>query len=517
MVQSRTSKSIKNSIVALTFYFVGLVLQFFSRKVFLDYLGPEILGLNTTATNLLQFLNIAELGISSAISFTLYKPIYEKDTNTINEIVSLQGWLYRNIALIIIAGAIILMCFFPWIFSKTTLPLWYAYASFGVLLFSSLLSYFVNYKQIVLSADQLDYKIQYSYQSIKNLKLLAQILALYYLNNPYHWWLTLEAIFAIIGTVSLDKTTKRTYPFLKPNLSIGKQLQLKYPEVGTKIKQVFFHKIGHFALTQTSPIIIYAFTSLTSVALYGNYILIINGVTVLMNAIFNSMNAGIGNLVAEGNKERSFNIFKEVFSIRFIFVCTICFGVYKLTPDFISLWIGKEYLLDNIALTLLVLSLYINISRSTVDAFISAYGLFGDIFSPIIEACINIGLSILLGYFFGLNGILLGVFISTFVVIFIWKPYWLFTRGFKSSIKKYVYLYLYHIICGIGVWFIAVYLLNMLCLPPSNSFVNFIITAFIHCIVYFSLISSIIVASNIRVRRRLYSITMMLVQKSKTK
>mgnify|MGYP007126200310 CR=1 FL=1 len=133
---SRTSKSIKNSLFALVFYFINLILQFFSRKIFLDYLGAEVLGLNTTATNLLQFLNLAELGIGSAIACTLYKPLYEKDQATINEIVSLQGWLYQRIAWIVIAGSIVLMAFFPWIFAKMPLPLWYAYASFGVLLVS---------------------------------------------------------------------------------------------------------------------------------------------------------------------------------------------------------------------------------------------------------------------------------------------------------------------------------------------------------------------------------------------
>ena len=112
---SRTAESFKNSIVALGFYFLNLVLQFFSRKIFLDHLGTEVLGLNTTATNLLQFLNLAELGIGSAIACTLYKPLFEKDTETINEIISLQGWMYRRIAWVVIIGATVLMCFFPWI------------------------------------------------------------------------------------------------------------------------------------------------------------------------------------------------------------------------------------------------------------------------------------------------------------------------------------------------------------------------------------------------------------------
>ena len=203
---SRTSKSIKNSLVALAFYFINLLLQFFSRKVFLDYLGAEILGLNTTATNLLQFLNLAELGIGPAIACTLYKPLLERDTTTINEIVSLQGWLYRRIAWIVIAGSLMLTAFFPLIFAKMPLPLWYAYASFGVLLVSALLSYFVNYKQIVLSADQKEYKIRYSYKAAMLVKILCQLLAIEYLSDGYIWWLILEVVFAIIASVVLEHT-----------------------------------------------------------------------------------------------------------------------------------------------------------------------------------------------------------------------------------------------------------------------------------------------------------------------
>lgn len=150
---SRTSKSIRNSKVALIYTFFNSILSFFSRKIFLDHLGTEILGLNTTAVNILQFLNLAELGIGTAVTFTIYKPLFEKDYESVNEIVSVQGWLYRRIAWWMIGGALVAMCLFPFIFNKMELPLWYAYASFGVLLVSSLLGYFVNYKQIILSAD----------------------------------------------------------------------------------------------------------------------------------------------------------------------------------------------------------------------------------------------------------------------------------------------------------------------------------------------------------------------------
>ena len=199
---SRTAKSIKNAKVALIFYFINLVLQFFSRKVFLDYLGAEVLGLNTTAQNLLGFLNLAELGIGSAISYALYKPLFQRDVKVINEIVSVQGWLYRRVAVVVIIAACVLMCFFPFIFEKAKVPLWYTYASFSVLLFSALLGYIFNYKQIVLTADQKEYKITLNIQGIKVIKVLVQIAAITYLADGYVYWLVLEFVMAIV-TLSL--------------------------------------------------------------------------------------------------------------------------------------------------------------------------------------------------------------------------------------------------------------------------------------------------------------------------
>ena len=473
--QSRTAKSIKNSSVALIFYFINLILQFFSRKIFLDHLGTDVLGLNTTATNLLQFLNLAELGIGSAIACTLYKPLLERDATAVNEIVSLQGWMYRRIAWVVIGGSAVLMCFFPWIFAKMTLPMWYAYASFGVLLVSALLSYFVNYKEIVLSADQKEYKIQYSYKTAMLVKIVCQILAIKYLDNGYVWWLVLELVFAIIASVALNTTIRKTYPDLHTDLTRGKQLSCKYPEIITKIKQLFFHKIGSFALTQTSPIIVYAYASLTLVALYGNYMLIITGISALMGAVFNSMNAGVGNLVAEGNKSRILEVFEELFSVRFLLSCTVCFGVYTLTPAFITLWVGAEYVLDDLTLFLLVATLYINLIRLTVDAYINAYGLFGDIWAPIIEASINIGMSVLLGYFWGLHGILAGVLISLVLVIFLWKPYYLFRKGLKAKLHLYAVMHAKHLAIAALGFVIVSTIFNHISLDPTTNFGSLIV------------------------------------------
>ena len=162
MFVNRTKQSIRNIRVSLCFSILILVLRFFSRKVFIDHIGIEVLGLNTALTSLLNLLNLTELGIGSAVSYFLYIPLAQSDCKTVNEIVSLQGWLYKRVTYVILVGSIVLMSFFPWIFSQMKLPLWYAYGSFGVLLIGAILGYIINYAQILLSADQQIYKITYN-------------------------------------------------------------------------------------------------------------------------------------------------------------------------------------------------------------------------------------------------------------------------------------------------------------------------------------------------------------------
>lgn len=471
---SRTAKSLQNVKVAFAFYLINLILQFFSRKIFLDYLGSEVLGLNTTAQNLLGFLNLAELGIGSAVAYNLYKPLFDNNRQAINDIVSIQGWLYRRIAYIVIAGSVILMCFFPWIFAKAQVPLWYTYGSFIALLASALLGYFVNYRQIVLSADQKEYKITFSIQGVKVIKVLLQMLAIWQLTNGYVYWMLLEVIMAVVTSFVLDKAIRKEYPWLNPQISQGPALQRQYPEIIRKTKQVFFHKIGGFVLSQTSPLIIYAYASLTLVAVYGNYMLIVTGVTALMNALLNSINAGIGNLVAEGNKQRIKKVYWEITLLRIWVASIICFGMLMLGDSFITLWVGKEYILPHTVFVILIINTFINLTR-TNDSFIAAYGIFQDIWAPVVEATLNLGCSIFLGHFFGLEGILGGILISLLLVICSWKPYFLYRYGFKEPIVEYIKRYVKYIAIIVLLFIACSEISNYCFITPASSYVQWIV------------------------------------------
>lgn len=477
--ESRTSKSLKNAQVALIFYFLQLVLGFFSRKAFFDYLGSEILGLNTTASNLLGFLNLAELGVSAAVGYFLYQPLYNKDYATLNKLVSLQGWIYRRIAFILIGASAILMCFFPWIFAKSPLPIWYAYLTFGVLLFGSLLGYFMNYRQIILYADQKGYKIQECIQGCIIFKTILQILAITFLPFPFFSWLILDFAGSIATAIILNYILKKNYPWLQTRISEGKIYLKEYPEVLKKTSQVFFHRIGEVILNQSSPLIIYGFTSLTTVALYGNYILIVSKVSSLLGSVFSSTGAAIGNLVASKNNTHIIKVFWELYDSRMCISTISLLCLYHLTNPFITIWLGKEYCLNNTFLILYIILNSISMTRTTVDNYQNAYGLYKDIWAPLAEAGLNICFSILLGYYWGLNGIIIGILISQIVMISIWKPFFLFRDGFHIHAKKYFIPSLYRYLVATFLFVLSHYAFYPLHLELIKSVKDFIIATLI--------------------------------------
>lgn len=470
---SRTSSTFRNIRVRTCFILIELVIKFFSRKIFINYLGAEIIGLNTTAFNLLEFLNLAELGVGSAVAFSLYKPALNGDTESINEIITFQSLIYRKIALAIIFGAVILMGFFPLIFEKMQLPLWYAYAVFAVFLFNSLLSYFFNYKQVIHSVHLQEYKIDFSITTINIIKLIIQAIAVYYLPEPYIWWLILELIFGILASYSLHRVTKKSHPYLKSVKKNLDELRSKYADMETRIRQLFFHKIGTFALGQTTSLIIFAFISLGEVTVYGNYLIVTNSLSRIFNTAHNGIFPGIGNLVAEGNRDKIISVFHEIFVLRITIAVIVTFIFHTLVQHFIINWIGAEYILDDVSVLLISILLFIQLQRMAVDCFINAYGLFSDIWAPAVEAVVNISASIIGGFIWGINGILAGCLAGTFFIILLWKPYYLFHRGLNVTVTNYYASWGKNLFAAFLSICTALYLIHLCSIDPDISWLSF--------------------------------------------
>ena len=428
-MSERVQKSLLNAEINLLFYFLSLFFAFFSRKIFLDNLGTEFIGLTGTLNNILGYLNLTELGISASIGYFLFKPLQSGNRQEICEILSLLGYLYKWIGGIIFLGAFIVSLFFPLMFEKAELSLYIIYFAFYSFLGSSLTGYFINYRQILLSADQKNYLVAVYYQSANLFKLGLQIYMAYYYKNLYVW-VAVEFLFAVIGCVILNWKINKEYPWLVVDKKQGKKYLKNYPEIITKTKQVFIHKIKDFVLIRSDELFVFIFVSLKMVAFYGNYLLIIAKIDLLFNSALDSVRASVGNLVAEGNKQNTMKVFWELMAIRHFLAGFLCFSLYLFIEPFISLWLGRDYILSHNILILLVIYIYISNTRKAVDIYNHAYGLYADTWSAWVELFVNIGITIYFGIRYGIIGILMGKIISIGIIAVFWKPYYLFNKGF---------------------------------------------------------------------------------------
>ena len=467
-MSGRVHKSILNAEVNLIFYFVTLSLAFFSRKIFLDCLGTEFIGLTGTLGNILGYLNLAELGITASIGFFLFKPLQINNRQEIQNILSLLGYIYNWIGAFILIGGILVSFFFPLIFSKTDLGLNIIYFAYYSFLGSSLIGYFINYRQILLSADQKNYLVAIYFQSSSILKTILQLFLAYTFQNLYIW-VGVEFFFGIIGCIILNWKINKEYPWLLVNKSRGKSLFKQYPEIITKTKQVFVHRIKDFVLVKSDELFIFLFVSLEMVAYYGNYMIIISKFISLFNSITGSVGASIGNLVAEGDKTKMIKIFWEYTTILHTIAATICFSLYAFIEPFIYHWLGYEYIMDHRILIMLMFYLYISNSRGSVDAFNYAHGLYADVWSAWAELIINVSITIIGGLKWGIIGILLGKITSLIIIVVLWKPYYLFSSGFKESVS----IYWKGVIRNYGIstfaFFISIYAIQFIPINPYLS------------------------------------------------
>ena len=470
-MSERVHKTVLNAKVNLLFYFLTLVISFFSRKIFLDFLGAEFIGLVGTLGNILGYLNLAEFGILNCISFLLFKPLQTNNRQEINEILSVLGYLYAWIGGIILTGGILVSVFFPIIFTDTEFSFGIIYFSFYSLLFSSLIGYFINYRQIILTADQKNYLVAVYLQSVSILKIILQIALAYYYRNLY-LWVGIEFLFSIVGCIILNWKIDKEYPWLKTKISEGKKLLAKYPAIITNTKQIFIHKMKEFLLTKSDELFVFVFVSLKMVAYYGNYLLIVTKLTTLFTSVAGGVDASIGNLVAENNKSNTMKIFWEYMTIQHTVTAILCFSIYSFMEPFISIWLGPEYVMDHFILILLVIYVYITNSRSPIDNFNHAYGHYADVWAAWFELIVNISITIIAGLKWGIIGMLLGKISSIIFIVVFWKPYYLFSSGFKVPIADYWKSAAKNYLISLCSILLVVYLLQFINIDPYYNFIS---------------------------------------------
>ena len=448
--KSRQLNSIINSSIGMISQVVIMLGQFILQTVFIKTLGAEYLGLNGLFSNILQFLSLAELGIGTAITFTLFKPIAEKDSDQIVLIMRLYKNIYISIGLIVLTGGLILSLFVnDFVSTGTTIDS--VQVLFILYLLNSVVSYFFAYRRTLLIADQKSYVDTSNQALFRVLQVVLQILFLSITHN-YVVYLVIQIILTLASNFSIYVKTNRLYPFLKNNDVYGAVPQEIVMHLKKNVVGAMSSKIGSVVMYGTDNILLSKFIGLNTVGVYTNYMLVVNSLNGLAMQVFNPVAASIANFVnGESDKDLNRILFLYMYVVNFI-VLFISFELSMLLTPFIHFWIGGRYVFDQITVNLLLINWMVNTMRITIQSFMNAFGTYWEVrWKSIIESLVNlvVGIILITTTNLGVNAVIIGSLSSNILINAWYEPLILFTKVPELKSSRYVLNYLGYITVGI--------------------------------------------------------------------
>ncbi len=435
---SRIEQVAKNAKFAAAGQMILILANFIVRKVFVVTLGQEYLGLSGLFTDILSMLSLAELGFGTSVVFSLYKPLAMGDQEKIKSLMKVFRIAYQWVGIFVLTAGIAMTPFLDIFVKKMpeTIPETHIRLIYVINVVNSAASYFFIYKASLLFADQKKY-IEIGITVA--IKLAASILqaGVLLLTRNYFFYLAIMVAATFGQNLAVSRQVDRMYPFLK-----GKDVQKLDGEDKQILKKNVvanvFHKIGYVAVFSTDSILMARFVSVAMVGVYSNYMMIRKALINVIDLLFVSLSASMGNLNASETNEKKYEAYSHIYFLSAWLFGWICICLLLLYDPFIALWLGVEYLLPAPAVFLVVVNFYMYCMRMPVNNTKEAMGLFwNDRYKPILETLVNLGSSILLGRIMGITGILLGTFISTVTIPFVVEPYILYRYGLKRKPYQY--------------------------------------------------------------------------------
>lgn len=463
----RRVNSARNASTVLLISLVTLVTSFVNRTVFVRCLSAEYIGLGGLLGNLLGLLSLAELGIGSAIHFALYRSLGQSDIEKAKSLMAVYRRLYRWVGFSILGIGVLLTPILPRLIKELpeTISISEINLYYWMYLGSASLSYFFSYKRALIICDQREY-ISTLTGGLFHVVAVALQASVLLLTHSYIAYLAISLLLTLAENLTISSIANRLYPFLREKTVADLSTQ-ELQTLRRNISAQFLHRVGGIVVFSSDNIIISKFVGLMEAGLYSNYTLILTSVNGILNRMISAVTASVGNLMAGSDDSHSESVFYHVLFLNawlygFASVCLLC-----LFQPFIRLWLGEDYLLTDMTVAMIVASFYINGIRLTLLIFKDASGIFTqDRYKPLVEAAVNILISIPLAIRYGVMGVLLGTVISTLTVAFWYEAYVFFRVRYGKGLGRYLFCQFEYL----AITFLAVLLCRALCtVVPSDT------------------------------------------------
>ena len=433
--RGRIENSIRNSLSGIIVQACSILMGFATRTVFIKHLSLEYLGVNGLFSNILTMLSLAEMGVGSAITYSMYKPVAERDEIKIAQLMNLYRTAYQVIGTLIAVSGLCIVPFLS-LFIKEKPNIDNLEVIYLLFLGNTVASYFFAYKQSVLNTDQMARVIHYFSLAFQVLRYTSQIIVVI-LFKDFILYLVVQIACTLFENCAISFYVDRRYPFLKQYRDQRVDDSEK-KTIFENIKALVVYKIGSTALDGTDNIIISAFDGIIKIGLLSNYGLITGSLQTFLYRVSNGLTGSVGNYIAKENEGNHEQLLQNITFVYFILYGAMFVGCIGVLNPFMSVWVGEKCVLSFDIVFIHCLNIYIYGMMNSVWTFRATMGLFiYGRWRPLVSAVINIIVSILLAKRIGLLGVLLGTTITRLVTNTWFDPYIVYKYGLKKSPISY--------------------------------------------------------------------------------
>lgn len=430
----RTKNSIRNISWGIIEKIISIILGFIIRTILIKFLGAEYLGLNSLFGSILQVLNLAELGFGTAIVFSMYKPVAEKNRAKICALMNLYKKVYRIVGLIVAILGLLILPFLDKIINGNPPDGINIYVLYLIYLFGTVSSYWLfAYKNVLLTAHQRN-DVFSNINSILNIvKSIVQIIIIVFIKD-YYLFVIMIPITSILCNIICALITNNKFPEYNPE---GKIEENELKEIKKRVIGLVTQRLCGTTRNSFDSIFLSAFNGLTTVAMYNNYYSIILYIQTFLGIVTSSITASVGNSIATETVEKNYNDMMK-FNFMYMWIagwCTVC--LLCLFQPFIKMWMGAEYMFPQYIVVLFCIYFYLTRVGDVRYMYMSAAGIWWEgKHKYFIETIVNVILNFILGKLFGVAGIISATIISLFLVNFLWISGIVYKNYFKGFSQK---------------------------------------------------------------------------------
>ena len=286
----RKKRLVANTVSSLLFQLCTIICGFILPRLILESFGSNVNGMVNSISQFLGVIGFLELGVGAVIQSSLYKPLADKDNETISKIVVSGQKFFSRLAKILLVYVCFLMISYP-VFAKQDMGFVYTSTMIAILSISSFAQYYFGIvNSILLNADQKGY-----------ISYITQIVTLI-LNTTFCTVLIKQgvSIHVVKLTTSLIYVIRPLYLslYVKKHYCLDRKIKYEIEPIKQKWNGVAQH-VAAVVLDGTDNIVLTIFAGLKAVSVYSVYNMLVSGVKQLLLSMTSGVQSLIGELLAK--------------------------------------------------------------------------------------------------------------------------------------------------------------------------------------------------------------------------